>query len=127
MDIAALLDDDINGEMISVNPDYIFLNIGTNGGGTTADVSSIITKFTNAGINVIPTLIVNGGNPATGGTFNNYIATTYPSTYIDTWTTGWNTMSVGNGDMGDALHPTTQGMRKLALIIKSARPDLFPN
>lgn len=112
-------------EIIEVSPTYVFLNIGTNAGGNFTNYQTIVSTLEAAGIDVIPTMNVNGGNPATGGTFNNSIATTY-SDEIDTWTTGWNTMTIGNGQMHDALHPTLTGMQKLADVIKAARPDLFP-
>lgn len=113
-------------ELVAVSPDTVFIELGTNSGGTTADYSRLTDSLTTHGSFVYHILSPNGGNPATGGTWNNYIATTYPSTYIDTWTTGWNTMTIGNGEMYDAVHPTATGMRKLALIIKSALPTLFP-
>ncbi len=75
---------------------------------------------------IVPSLIVNGGDPATAGNWNYFIKNTYPSTYIDLWTTGWNTMTIGNGEMADGVHPTNTGNTKLANIIKAARPDLFP-
>lgn len=113
-------------EIITVDPQYVFLNIGTNAGGSFAtDYTYIVSTLEASGIDVIPCLIVNGGNPATGGTFNNSIATTY-SDEIDLWTTGWNTMTIGNGQMVDAVHPSNAGMTTLRNIIKLARPDLFP-
>lgn len=117
-------------EIIARHPARVFVMGGTN------DVSDFTTGWTNlqffitqlqdANIEVYPLLIVNGGNPATPGTFNYNIATTYPTKYIDTWTTGWNTMSEANGDMADDLHPTGQGFIKLANIIKSNKPAFFP-
>lgn len=112
-------------ELLRFDPSYYFINLGTNSGGTTADYDRLTDSLETKGT-VIHTLTVNGGDPATGGTWNNHISTTYPSTYIDTWTTGWSTMSIGNGEMADALHPTNSGNRKIANIIKAAKPTLFP-
>lgn len=113
-------------EIARVIPDIVFLNIGTNPYGDFTNYKKVVTSMQNEGIIVYPLLIVTGGNPVTGGTYNNDIATTYPSLYIDIWTAGWNTMSIGNGEMVDSLHPTTIGHLKLANIIRAAKPLLFP-
>lgn len=112
-------------EIYTVSPDTVFLNLGTNSGGTTADYSRLTDSLIAHGIFVYHTLTVNGGNPATGSTWNNYIATTYPTTYVDTWTTGWNTMSTGNGEMVDPVHPSITGVRKIMAIIRDALPSIF--
>jgi hypothetical protein len=108
-----------------LNPDTVFINLGTNSGGSTTDYDNMTDSLIAHGIFVIHTLTPNGGNPATGGTWNNHIATTYPTTYIDTWTTGWNTMSIGNGEMVDTIHPSLTGIRKIMEIIMAAYPDIF--
>lgn len=112
-------------EILYISPQIVFLNIGTNGG-TFAQYQSLVSALEAEGKEVIPLLIVNGGNPATSGTFNNLIAVTYATKYIDIWTSGWNIMNVGNGEMADALHPTNIGGTRLANLIKAARLDLFP-
>lgn len=112
-------------EIIAHDPEYVFLEIGTNAPAVFADYQTLVTTLEAAGIDVIPMMIVNGGDPATGGTFNNSIAVTY-SDEIDLWTTGWNTMSIANGEMESTVHPSNSGMTKLAAIIKAAKPTIFP-
>lgn len=117
-------------EIISRHPERVFLMSGTNDAGDFAtgwtNLQAIVSGLNDANIDVYILLIVNGGNPLTAGQFNYNIKTTYPTKYIDTWTTGWNTMSIGNGEMADALHPTASGFIKLANIIKSTKPAFFP-
>lgn len=108
------------------NPaDYVILDLGTNGG-SFVNYQKLVDSLTANGSTVYKILQPNGGNPATSGTWNYQIAQTYPATYIDTWTTGWNTMSVGNGEMTDAVHPSNTGSIKIANIIKADKPALFP-
>lgn len=112
-----------------VNPQYIFLNLGTNNtynGTNSAKYQVIVDSFTNRGYTVFPCLIVNGLDPTSGGGWNQWIKTTYPSTYIDLWTAGWSTMTIGNGEMYDGVHPTLSGHQKLAALIKTLKPLLFP-
>ena len=105
----------------------IILDLGTNSGGTFADYIRLNDSLTAiASVPIYQILTPNGGNPATPGTWNYQIANQYPTTYIDTWTTGWNTMTIGNGEMVDTVHPSATGQRKIALIIKAALPALFP-
>jgi len=115
--------------LVEVNPQYIFLNLGTNNtynGGNSAKYQSLVDSFLNRGYTVYPCLIVNGGDPVSGAGWNKWIKDTYPSTYIDLWTAGWNTMTIGNGEMYDGVHPTLLGHQKLAALIKTLKPSLFP-
>lgn len=115
--------------LVEVNPQYVFLNLGTNNtynGGNSAKYQSIVDSFTNRGFTVYPCLIVNGGDPTSGGGWNQFIKTTYASSYIDLWTAGWNTMTIGNGEMYDGVHPTLSGHQKLAALIQTLKPLLFP-
>ncbi len=110
-------------------PKYAFLNIGTNdtyNPTNTAVYERLVDTLELNGFTVFPELTVNGGNPDSGGGWNQFIKTTYPTSYIDLWTTGWNTMTIGNGEMYDTFHPTVTGVRKIMGIIKSAKPLLFP-
>jgi len=64
--------------LAEVNPQYVFLNIGTNNaynGTTSAKYQSIVDSFTNRGFITFPCLIVNGGDPTSGGGWNQWIAT----------------------------------------------------
>lgn len=108
---------------------YVFLNLGTNNtynAPNAVKYSRIVDTLTNAGFTVFPCLIVNGGDPTSGGGWNQFIKTTYASSYIDLWTAGWNTMTIGNGEMYDGVHPTLTGHQKLAALIKTLKPLLFP-
>jgi len=116
-------------ELITYSPGTAIVGLATNnsyGSTERAAYQAFIDTLTAHGITSYKTLTPNGGNPVGGGSWNQWIKDTYPSTYIDTWTTGWNTMSTGNGEMEDSVHPSATGMRKLALIIKAALPSLFP-
>lgn len=105
----------------------IILDIGTNSDGSFSDYIRLNDSLSAiSGVPIYQILTPNGGNPLTSGTWNYQIKNQYPTTYIDTWTTGWNTMSTGNGEMVDAVHPSNSGQRKIALIIKAALPALFP-
>jgi len=107
----------------------IILDLGTNSGGTFSDYQRLVDSLSiiAGGIPVYKLLTPNGGNPATPGTWNYNIATTYASTYIDTYTgDGYATMSVGNGLMTDTIHESAAGKRHLAMKIKAALPALFP-
>lgn len=115
--------------MFEVNPQYVFLNLGTNNtynGGNSAKYQAIVDTLTDKGYTVFPCLIVNGGDPVAGAGWNKWIKDTYPSSYIDLWTAGWNTMTIGNGEMYDGVHPTLTGHQKLAALIKTLKPSLFP-
>lgn len=114
--------------LIEMNPEYIFIMLGTNDQFSEYNRNLYIyfvSALESLGIITYKLHVPNGGDPSSGSGWNKWISETYPSTVIDTWTTGWNTMSIGNGDMNDTLHPTEQGMRKIALIIKEAMPLLF--
>lgn len=117
-------------EIINLHPEYAFCLIGANNSSNFTSAFSqlvtLITALNRHSIKTVPLLIPNGGDPSVSGTYNNLIYQTFYSTFIDLWTTGWNTMNVGNGEMKDALHPTNLGMIKLTNIIKSAKPNLFP-
>lgn len=107
----------------------IILDLGTNSGGSFSDYQRLVDSLSTiaGGIPVYKLLTPNGGNPATPGTWNYNIATTYASTYIDTYTgDGYATMSVGNGLMTDTIHESAAGKRHLAMKIKAALPALFP-
>lgn len=107
--------------------DAIILDLGTNSGGSFADYIRLNDSLAAiAGVPIYQILTPNGGDPNTAGTWNYQIKNQYPTTYIDTWTTGWNTMSIGNGEMVDTVHPSATGQRKIMLIIKAALPALFP-
>lgn len=123
-------------EIAAYSADTIFLMLGTNdspGSGSIPTVLELLVDYLESqGKEVYLLTIVNGGNPATPGTFNANLSvvfnpTDYPNTHVmDVWTGGWNTMSIGNGEMFDALHPTTTGSTKLANQIKAALPGSFP-
>jgi len=111
-----------------LNPQYVFFNIGTNNTYNptyTGRYEQIIDSLVSYGITVFPCFTPNGGDPDTGGSWNQFIKTTYASTYIDLWTAGWNTMTIGNGEMYDTVHPTEAGKRKLVEINKSLKPIPF--
>lgn len=115
--------------LVAINPQYVFLNIGTNNtynSPNSVKYQTIVDSFTNRGFTVFPCLIVNGGDPTSGGGWNQWIKTTYASSYIDLWTAGWNTMTIGNGEMYDGVHPTLSGHQKLAALIQTLKPLLFP-
>jgi len=112
-----------------VNPQYVFLNIGTNNtfnAGFYTKYAALVDTLENRGYTVYPCLIVNGGDPVSGAGWNKWIKDTYPSTYLDLWTAGWSTMTVGNGEMYDSVHPNLAGHQKLAALIKTLKPLLFP-
>jgi lysophospholipase L1-like esterase len=116
-------------ELLLLNPGHVIICLGTNNAYSSPNAvyyHRFIDSLTAHGITSTKLLIPNGGDPTSGGGWNQWIKDTYGSSYVDTWTTGWNTMSVGNGEMADGLHPSNTGMRKLALIIKAALPLLFP-
>lgn len=113
-------------ELKNMPPKHVFLDLGTNGG-VFSNYVKLVDSLNSIGSTVYQLLQPNGGNPATPGTWNYQIATTYASTYIDTWTTGYNTMSTGNGEMADPVHPSVTGVtNKIVPIIKTAKPLLFP-
>jgi hypothetical protein len=114
-------------EILRIDPTNVFLNIGTNAFGSfETDYLPVGATIINSGINLYPLAIGVGGNPLTSGTFNYKIKNAYPANFIDLWTNGWNTMTIPNGDMVDSLHPSTQGHLKLANLIKTLKPALFP-
>lgn len=109
--------------------DAVILDLGTNSGGSFSEYQRLVDSLSiiAGGIPVYKLLTPNGGDPATPGTWNYNIATTYPTTYIDTYTgDGYATMSVGNGLMTDTIHESAAGKRHLAMKIKAALPALFP-
>lgn len=115
--------------LVAINPQYVFLNIGTNdtyNGGNSVKYQQVVDSFTANGFTTFPCLIVNGGDPISGGGWNQWIKSNFPSSYIDLWTAGWNTMTIGNGEMADGVHPSLTGHQKLAALIKTLKPSLFP-
>lgn len=116
-------------ELIRFNPSHVILCLGTNNT-YSAPNAAIYTRFVDSltahGITSNKLLIPNGGDPVSGSGWNKWIKDTYGSTYVDTWTPGFNTMSTGNGEMTDPVHPSNTGHRKLANIIKAALPSMFP-
>ncbi len=116
-------------ELLWLNPGHVILCLGTNNTYSTPNAayySRFVDSLDAHGITSTKLLIPNGGDPVSGSGWNKWIKDTYASTYLDNWTTGWNTMSTGNGEMTDAVHPSNTGMRKQANIIKAALIAFFP-
>lgn len=114
-------------EIIAMDPDIVISMLGTNDGATFPTAYSLlIGDLQAAGITVYLLATVNGGNPLTPGTYNYQMRTAFPTLFVDEWTDGWSNMSIGNGRMADALHPTTAGMVFLAADVKAKLPALFP-
>jgi hypothetical protein len=112
-----------------INPDYVIFDIGTNNTFNSTNYgryARIIDSLTAHGITSYKLMQPNGGNPVGGGGWNQWIKDTYGSTYIDDWTTGWNTWSTGNGKMYDGVHNTLSGTQSRYVIIKTALPSKFP-
>lgn len=114
-------------EVITMAPTIVCSMWGANDGGSVQTAYQLlVAALQAAGIQVYIFNIVNGGDPATPGTYNNTLAATFPGITIDIWTDGWSQMTIGNGRMVDALHATASGYSFLAGIIKSKLPTLFP-
>ncbi|MFW1908912.1 hypothetical protein, partial [Acinetobacter ursingii] len=93
-------------------PQYIIFDIGTNipfNSTYYGRYQRIIDSFSTWGITSYKLLQPNGGNPVGGCGWNQWIKDTYSSTYIDDWTTGWNTWTIGNGKMYDTIHNNLLG------------------
>lgn len=122
---AELIKDSVITEIQAAAAEKVFLLIGTNGG-TWANYQLLVSAIETVS-DCIPMTFINGGNPATPGTFNYNIMTTYPDA-IDLWSgpTGTSTMTIGNGKLHDAAHFTAPGHRDIMNIIKAAKPTLFP-
>lgn len=101
-------------EILITAPKTAFIMIGTNDGGNPSHslISSIKTAINGAGIPLYFLALPNGGDPSESGTYNNYLATTYPDNWLDIWTDGWDAMEPG--DMTDSVHPATLGHERLA-------------
>lgn len=112
-----------------INPDYIIFDVGTNNTFNSTyygRYARIIDSFSTWGITSYKLLQPNGLNPVGGGSWNQWIKDTYGSTYIDDWTTGWNTWTIGNGRMYDGVHNTLLGTQDRYAIIKAALIAFFP-
>lgn len=115
-------------EILAVAPQIALLAIGTNDVDNTAAQANI-TTIKNAleaqGCTVYILASGNKGDP-NGTGLNHNLKAAFPTAFIDTWTTGWNTMTVANKLMVDALHPSGLGHIYLANIIKGLLPSVFP-
>jgi len=115
-------------QIIDMHPENVFLEIGTNDRGNgisqatiQANIDTINNRLNRAGIKVYHLAAPDAGNPATGGTTNNYLSTTYGSFFVNTWTGCY-----GAGQMVDAVHPNQLGFRIIADTIQAKLPLLFP-
>lgn len=116
--------------LYDLTPDYVILDLGTNNSydaGNRTKYQRIHDSLIAHGVTKVYKLMQpNGGNPVGGGGWNQWIKDTYPSDYIDDWTTGWNTWSTGNGKMYDGVHTSLTGMQERYAIIKAALISFFP-
>ena len=115
-------------QIIDMHPENVFLEIGTNDRGNgisqatiQANIDTINNRLNRAGIKVYHLAAPDAGNPATGGTTNNYLSTTYGAFFVNTWTGCY-----GAGQMVDAVHPNQLGFRIIADTIQAKLPLLFP-
>lgn len=115
-------------QIIDMHPENVFLEIGTNDRGNgisqatiEANIDTINNRLNRAGIKVYHLAAPDAGNPATGGTTNNYLSTTYGAMFVNTWTGCY-----GAGQMVDAVHPNQLGFRVIADTIQAKLPLLFP-
>jgi hypothetical protein len=115
-------------EILAINPRYALLAIGTNDVDNTAaqtNITTIKSALEAQGCTVYILASGNKGDP-NGTGLNHNLKVAFPTAFVDTWTTGWNTMTIGNGLMIDALHPSGLGHIFLAGIIKTQLPSIFP-
>ena len=112
-----------------VNPAKVIIDLGTNNTFNSTNYNKyiqIVDSLTAHGITSYKLMQPNGGNPVGGGNWNQWIKDTYGSSYIDDWTTGYNTWSTGNGKMYDTVHNTLSGTQARYAIIKAALSAFFP-
>lgn len=119
-------------EIIDMQPQIVFSMIGTNNSPGTGVIPFVYELLSDqliaAGIDVRYLSIVNGGNPATPGTYNANLSVSFnPAKVVDIYTNGWSVMLANPSTyMFDAIHPKLAGEYFLSDAIKAQLPLLFP-
>lgn len=116
-------------EIGTYSADTIFLMLGTNdspGSGSVPTVIGLLVSYLE-GLGKVVYLqeIVNGGDPATPGTFNANLNVEFGSRVLATYQF-WQNMTIGNGRMYDALHMTAAGAVYYSDGLKTLLPGSFP-